>query len=79
MSRQFIRHGQLSPPAPHPPDDGGDALAREAPTPTNPGLESRLVSFSLWQPGHEGVRLAVTKASNWRPQSLQAYSKMGIW
>ena len=73
-----MRQAQLSPPAPQPPAGCREDAARGAPTPTIPGLERSLVSFSLWQPGHDGVRSAVTKASNRVPQSLQEYSKMGM-
>ena len=73
-----MRQPQLSPPAPQPPAGCGEDAARGAPTPTSPGLERSLASFSLWQPGHDGVRSAVTKASNCVPQSLQEYSKMGM-
>jgi hypothetical protein len=73
-----MRHAQLSPPAPQPPAACREDAARGAPTPTIPGLERSFASFSLWQPGHDGVRATVTKASNCLPQSLQEYSKMGI-
>jgi hypothetical protein len=73
-----MRQAQLSPPAPQPPNGWAEEDARGALAPTIPGLERRLVSCSLWQPGHEGVRAAVTKASNCRLQSLQEYSKIGM-
>jgi hypothetical protein len=79
MSRQFIRHAQLSPPALQLPAGSAEDEARDdAPTPTMPGLESRLASLSLRHPGQEGDRSAVTNASNCLPQSLQEYSKMGM-
>jgi len=62
--RQFIRQAQPAPPAPHPPDGCGDDAARGALTPTMPGLERSFASLVPWQPGHAGVLLAVTNASN---------------
>jgi hypothetical protein len=76
---QFMRQAQPAPPAPHPPLEGwGEDGVRGAAVPTMPGLESCLDSSDPWHAGHAGVRVAVTKASNCRPQSRHAYSKRGI-
>jgi YVTN family beta-propeller protein len=43
-----------------------------------PGDDRSFCRSALSQPGQAGVRLAVTNASNWRPQPRQAYSNKGI-
>src|ERR1051326_147681 len=43
-----------------------------------PGDESSFCRSALSQSGQLAVRAAVTNASKWRPQVLQAYSKRGI-
>jgi hypothetical protein len=46
--------------------------------PTMPGVESSFWRSPPSHAGQAGARLAVTKASNWRPQPRQAYSNMGM-
>jgi len=64
---------------PHPPVIGSCAdSARPFADPTIPGLESSFARLALLQPGHSGVRSAVTNVSNFFPQSSHRYSNIGM-
>ena len=55
---------QWPPRAPHIGADGARSPRLAAPTPTIPGLDRSFARFAPWHAGHDGVRSAVTKASN---------------
>ena len=73
------RYGFRPQPIPHPPVAGMACdCARPFPAPTMPGVDNSFARLALRQPGHSGVRSAVTNASNVRPQSPHRYSYMGM-
>jgi hypothetical protein len=65
--------------APHGPGGKSVMAAPDAPALVVAKTDSCFSSPTEWHCGHSGVVSERTNASNWWPQSRQAYSKMGMF